>query len=402
MGSIKKRITQLLRKHHYWREIGFDELSELYIGAMFRSLSLSIIGVFIPLYLLRLGYPVLDIVVLFAWYYVFLVPLAPVTAKLILLIGPKHTILVSHVFQIATLGLFMTLSLFHWPLLVLAAVWAIANSLYYIAYHVDFSKIKHTEHGGKELGLASILENIGYAAGPVVGGILATFFGAQFAFLVATVILFIGIVPLMSTAEQVTLHRPLNFRLFTLRRMFRDSFVFSWLCVENLVSTFFWPLYISLFLVTGLAYAELGAISTAGFLASLIMARLIGQLTDRHKGRQLLQGSVLGMSATFLVRPFLQSIGIAGFVNLIYQSATMGMNLPFYKGLYDHADEYGEHRVEYFTILEVVNAFLRALVCWAAVLLLGHYNTQLVLMLTFVLAAIACCAGIAERFEALD
>jgi MFS family permease len=300
------------------------------------------------------------------------------------------------------LGLFLTLGQFHWPLMLLGSLWGFSNSLYYMALHVDFSKIKHTEHGGREIGLAQSLERIGYGVGPVVGGILATFFGPQYSFLVAALVLFLGILPLLSTSEQVTLHRSLDFTKFKFRNMVRSSVVVTGVCIEDLVNSFYWPLFISLFALGGFAYAELGAISTVGFLASIVMARVLGQLTDRHKGRQLLQVSTLGISATYLIRPFLHMSGIAGLVNAIYQMLSVGVSLPFYKGQYDDADKYGENRVEYFMIVEVVACIVRSLICWTIVLLLAYLGSYVGLSLTFALAAVGGLAVLVERYRALD
>ncbi len=42
---LKKIVYSLLRHRHFWREVGFDELSELYVSMMFRGLSISLPGI---------------------------------------------------------------------------------------------------------------------------------------------------------------------------------------------------------------------------------------------------------------------------------------------------------------------------------------------------------------------
>lgn len=403
MDRLKNYISGVLRRHHYWRAIGYDELSELYIGMMFRSFALSIIGIFIPLYLLNLGYPVTDIALVFAWHFTFRIGGDYVAGRTIAAIGPKHTIFLSYIVQIITLAMFLTLPQFGWPLWLLGGIWGFSNSLFWLAYHVDFSKIKHTEHGGKEQGMVTIVERVGYALGPVVGGVLATFFGPQFAFVVSTVILFLGLIPLMSTAEPVRTHRKLDFSPFTIKKLWPDLVTFSTISVDDLTSVFYWPLFLSLFVLGGLAYAELGIISTVSMLVSILSAKIIGQLTDRHHGRPLFQAGLLGVSVVQLIRPFISTARYALGSSILYELFVVSRNLPLYKGVYDNADQWAGHRIEYITLLEIGSGVVRAVTCWVIVLLLERMNVHLALSLPFIFTAAVCCVGVVtERFRALD
>lgn len=403
MERLKNYIIRVLKRHHYWREIGYDELSELYISMMFRSFALSIIGIFIPLYLLNLGYPVIEIAMIFAWHFTFRIGGDYVAGRTIAAIGPKHTIFISYIIQIVMLGMFLTLPQFHWPLWLLGGVWGFSNSLFWLAYHVDFSKIKHTEHGGKEQGMITIVDRIGYTAGPVIGGVLATFFGPQFAFLVSTIILFLGLLPLMSTAEPVRTHRKLDFSPFTFKKIWPDFGTFAATCVNDLSSTFYWPLFMSLFVLGGFVYVELGLIATVGTLVSIGAARVIGQMTDRHHGRALFQTGQLGMSAIQLIRPFINTVRYALGLGVLYELLAVARNLPFFKGLYDDADQWPGHRTEFILLLELGASVIRAALCWMTVLFLEYMNVHLALSLPFLIAAAACGIGVlTERFRALD
>jgi MFS family permease len=161
-------IGKLLRHRHFWRHATFDELSEIYISSFFRTLAISLTGVFISIFLYDTGYSLAAILVFYIAYFTtrtFLhIPVAYVVAR----IGPKHTILWSFVFQIMLSLSLLTLPEAQWPLWLVATLWAAANNLYFTAYHVDFSKIKHSDHGGKEMGIANIVQHIGGAIGPIV------------------------------------------------------------------------------------------------------------------------------------------------------------------------------------------------------------------------------------------
>lgn len=403
MERFKIFIIRLLRRHHPWREIGYDELSELYIGMMFRGFAMSIIGIFIPLYLLGLGYPVISIVGILAWHFSTQIVSNYIAARTIASIGPKHTILLSYVVHILVLGMFLTLPLIGWPIWVLGAMWGAANSFFWVAYHVDFSKIKHTENGGKELGTISMLQRFGYALGPLIGGILASFWGAPFAFIVATILLFVGLIPLLSTGEPTRIHRKLHFRDVLKRGIWRDSVSVTGVCVEDMATTYFWPLFISLFVLGGPEYAELGLISTISTLVSIGAARVIGQQTDRNRGRALLQTGLLGSAGVQMLRPFITSLKHALGLNILSEIFAVSYSLPFYKGLYDDADQWRHHRIEFVTVNETVAAIVRSSICWFVVLCLNSVNVTIALSIPFVFAALAACVVVlVERFKALD
>ena len=145
---IQKLIHKILEPRHFWRTVGFDELSELYTSQLLRSLAISTIGVFTPIYLYKLGYSLSSMYDFFS---------AFVVAR----IGPKHTMLLSSIIHVIYLSLILTIGDLHYPIMVPAMVGSLAYSLHLLAVQVNFSKIKHVDHGGKELGYMVVVERLG-------------------------------------------------------------------------------------------------------------------------------------------------------------------------------------------------------------------------------------------------
>jgi hypothetical protein len=80
----------------------------------------------------------------------------------------KTFLAVSYVLQIIALGMFMGLGSGAFPLWLVALFWGAAGSLFFTAFHVDFSKVKHAEHGGKEVGFMMIMQRVGGLLGPLL------------------------------------------------------------------------------------------------------------------------------------------------------------------------------------------------------------------------------------------
>jgi MFS family permease len=402
---IKQVIHRLLRHRHFWREIGFDELSEIYVTQMFRSLSISLTGIFVPLYMLKLGYVMVDVIVLVIWYFVARALIFDLfSGWLVARTGPKHTIIYGYLLLIVSTALFLTLPHVHWPLWLVGGIWGGTSSLFCIPFDVDFSKVKHKIHGGKELGYVNVMDKFGGVIGPLVGGIVATVFGGQYIFLVAMALLVIGGLPLLKTREQIPLNQSLNLRSLDIRRMRRDLLSFIPYGIELTITGTLWPLYLGLFvLVSGGAYAKLGVLASVSVIASMATAFAIGKLIDRHHGRQLLRFGATINALLHLFRPFVTTYPIALLVNIVNEGATIAYHMPYTKGMYDVVDDMPDHRIAYFVVMELTDSITKGLAWIALALLTTVFSDHTVIVIGFIFGgALSSLLIMTEKFVALN
>lgn len=400
---LKQIVSKFLKHRHFWRDVGFDELSELYISVMFRSLSISITGLFVPVYLLQLHYSITQILMVVAWYFTFRSVFADVvSAYTIARIGPKHTMLLGYLFLITSTGLFLTLPTAFWPLWLVGGIWGMSASFFFIPFHVDFSKVKHRKHGGKELGFISIVERVGNAMGPLIGGLVATLFGGQYIFLAAIILLTVGLVPLFRTAEPVRLKQHLDFKGFKIDNLKRDFVSVVGIGIENTLTMYIWPLFLGLFVLTGTSvYVKLGAISSISFIVSICSAQAIGRLIDRRQGRSLLRLSATANTVVHLLRPFVSNLPLALGINMANEAVTSGYRMPYYKGLYDAADDLPGYRIVYISSIEWIASIAKATTYWLLIILSLLLPARSVMSIGFLVAAAASCVIMLERFGAL-
>ena len=105
---LKKILSHILEPRHFWRDVGFSELNELYASNLLRRLSISILLIFVPIYLYKHGYQVAVIFSLFGMLFVAKVLCDFLAGYTVARYGPKHTMIVAAVFQVVSSGLFMT------------------------------------------------------------------------------------------------------------------------------------------------------------------------------------------------------------------------------------------------------------------------------------------------------
>lgn len=398
---IKKIIYRLLERRHYWRYIDFSEMAELYTSMLLRTLGLSLIGIFIPIYLYKNGYQIDEIilffVVMFAVRLIYSVPVGWLVGK----IGPKHVMLLSTLMQIASLLQLLTLVEYGWPLWTIAVTWSAALSMFFIAYHVDFSKVMHIDHGGKELGYMTIIDRAGNILGPLVGGVIATVFGAQYTIAGAIVILTLAVVPLFLSAEPTKVNQSITFRHLNYRRLIYDFSSWSGSAVESMASQLLWPLFVAATIFTVNVYASIGLVTSIGMVAAMFAAHGIGKLIDKRKGGILLKWSTIASVCAQLLRPFVTGFGGVALMNSVTDFTASGYRLPHAKGFYDRADSLPGYRIAYIVMMENAGDIVRVimlLALWGVALTWGGV---VALKVGFIVAGCLTLLVLTQRFPAL-
>lgn len=399
---VEKVIKKIFKKRHFWRTVSFDELSELYASEFLRNLSMSVIGIFVPIYLYKLGY---NLQAIFAMQVIWAASrpiFSYLAAKSVAIFGPKHSMALGTVVQILYLSVLISLENTHWPLAFLAVLGSFSYALYNIAIQVDFSKVKHTEHGGKELSFITICERVGSALGPLVGGLIASFINPQATIFIAMLIMTFSLMPLFLSAEPTRVNQKIVLKGFPWRRHKWDFISASFFGVENVVSIVVWPLFIALTVFITNTYASIGLLVSVSTATALLAIYFIGRLIDNHRGGLLLKVGALANAIVHLVRPFVTGPLQAIFVSFVNEPMTASYRMPYTKGLYDAADSVVGYRIVYITLIDTFRMF-GLLVFWLFAYIASFFvsNEVAVLQAAFFVGAIASLGILTQRFPAL-
>lgn len=399
---LQKLIHRLLEHRHPWRDMGFSELSELYTSMMFRSLALSLVGIFIPIFLYKEGVALSSIFLFFATLYGIRMFWDVLCGFIVARLGPKHSMALSYIPHAIALSMLATFGSINWPLWTIATLLAISTGLFFVSYNVDFSKIKHSKHGGKEIGFMLIMEKFGSMLGPITGGLIALTVGVKYSFAAAGVFFIVGMIPLFMTKEPVKTRQVINFADFPINKIKRDLISYGMLAVENNVCVVIWPLSVAIFILTGNVYFKVGLLASIGVVVSIISARTIGKLIDDRQGRTLLRYSLVVNTVVHLIRPVVQTFSQVFYLNLVNEFVTPGYRMPWTKGWYDKTDDFPGHRIVYVSVMESSNSILRAAFYTILAFLTLSLSDKNVFVVAFILGAIASWLISLERFPALN
>lgn len=398
---LEKLIHAISGNRHRFRHMTFDELSELYTSMMLRSLAMSMAGIFIPIYLYQHHYEIWQI---FLFYLIALIAqlicVFPI-AKLIGRIGPKHTILLSYFFQIANMFGLIFIDKLH-PAIVIPIVFGIANVLFFSAFHTDFSKVKHSAHGGSEIGWLYIMERVGAVLGPLVGGLVAYLFAPEYTFAVSIFLLLIASLPLFMTNEPVRLHQKLDFKKLKLKDIKSDLLSYGFFSVEVPVSVVVWPLFAGVIVFKDNPYIQLGSILSISVVLSIVLARMIGKTVDNKQGRRLLRLNASLNALLHAFRAFTNGYPMALAINIVNEGVTAGYRMPYMKGMYDAADDHPGSRIVYIAVMEATSMSFRIIFFTFAMILAYFMSGRGLFTVLFLVGTLVSLLIMLERFPALN
>jgi MFS family permease len=320
-----------MQNHHLFLHfLKNRELDELYASMTIRAFAMGMIGIFVPIYLLKLDYSLGSVFFFYAVAYtfnaLFIIPAAAFSANY----GFKHSIFISIPFLIALYILLYTLEASHWPLSLLAAAFGINRAFFWMGYHIDFSKFSDKENRWSEVGFARVLFFGSHFLGPLVGGVFLTIFGFKALYVLVIILLCMSVTPLFLSKDT---HEPVYFsvdKIFTYSRV-REGLAFIGRGIETGVSLVIWPIFI-FFSILG-SFTALGLVSTLSLFFSVVSAALIGIFSNIKKGLALKVGalvtSFIWVLKTFVTTP-LQVYVIDSFHGIVRAFVTVPLDALSY------------------------------------------------------------------------
>lgn len=401
---IQSLIHLLLKRRHFWRYASFDEVAELYASRVMRLLAQFMINMFVSIYLYQLGYSLLFITGYFAISFVFRAFMVYPVARFVAKFGPKHAILLGNLLYIPALIIFPFVPQLHVSAIIVFAIFqSLSMVTFDLGYMVDFSKVKHVDHAGKEIGYMQILERLTASLSPLIGGVLAFLVAPQATMWVAAALFAIASVPLFKTKEQVRLNQKLEFKRFPWRDAWRTIRAETAVGYDIVASNFIWILFITVIVFNSTGndiYLTVGAFASITVVTSLFSAYAFGRIIDWRHGGDLLRIASIANAMTHAFRAFVNAPAGVAAVNIANEIATTGFSMAYLRGIFDTADRAIGHRIVYLMFVSIamnIGALLACIVFGA--LLIICPTPALAFQLFFISAAIFIPVAMTARFR---
>ncbi|MFH1506471.1 MAG: MFS transporter [archaeon] len=368
------------------------ELSEVYVSYAIRALAFSMIGLFIPVFLLQMGYPLTEVFLFFFFTELFGIPFAFLSAKLAEHIGFKHTILLSVPVQILFFFLLFALNKSFISLWFVALIYGFAAMLFWMPFHFEFATNSDRKNRGMEFGILQSLSLTVVVIGPLTGAFIISKFSFNALFVIVSILLFLSTFPLFLSKDK---KRPfkINFKKYFSKYRREANVFFSEGIMDN-AHLILWPTFVFLILQ---GIFSLGIIGSLGGLFTAFVPVIIGRVADEMpKGKMMRLGAWFNAPVSIL-RGFFTPFGwlatwtaLSGLTMAIFQ-------VPFLSRFYNKAArrKYEQYIVFREFYLRLGRAFL---FCVLIILLFFGVHWLYVFVIGFFMAAVAItiCSKYAE------
>jgi DHA1 family inner membrane transport protein len=285
-----------------------DKYNDLVISNTLRTFALSLISLFLPIFLLRQGFDVMEVVI----FEIFLLT-GSIFSHFHMLKMTKYGLkrmmiisyLISIVFYIILYNTQTLLPFFgKFGYLVIIAVTNIAfASMFWTAFHLYFIKSTKAKETGSKYGfLLSIPVVLGIVS-PFVGSLLITYAGFNMTFLVAIILVSIGGVALLFSKEIKFESKPHVKKMFGFDRHMNMMFFFEG---ANIAATsFLWPIIL---FVLGIQILSMGFLYLFSNLLFALTSFYSGKISDMHGNRKIMSIGSLGHGLSLVLRAVSRTI----------------------------------------------------------------------------------------------
>ncbi|MCD6477976.1 MAG: MFS transporter [Candidatus Aenigmarchaeota archaeon] len=278
------------------RKIGLNkEIKEIYLNRFLQSFSLGLIGIFVPIHLMRIGYSLNQAITYLIMIYLGMMIFVPLASKISSIIGIKHTISITFPIWILYFYLLFSLKFPDSDYLLIGMLYGLANVIYWVPLNTDFSSNVEKIRIGEEFGIMRIIPFLTNMISPLVGAFIITYMGFDNLIIVVCLLLLISLVPLFLTKDY-------KFKFgYDWKKMFnKKHFVFLGdFIMKGIIfgSNVLWPIYV--FISFGSrGVINVGLAASFGAIGSIIFTFFVGSLCDRYDKVKLLK---MGGLANFVV-----------------------------------------------------------------------------------------------------
>jgi len=280
------------------------QVKELFASTILVNLALSMVMIFEPIYLYKIGYSLQKIMLFYFITYIIYFLIMPLGGKFARKKGYELGMLLGTIlFSLFYIGLFF---IEQYPFLfyLVPFILALQKTFYWPAYHADFARFSDDSEEGREIGGLTMAVSLVYIIGPALAGfiIIQWGFGALFTF--ATIIFLASNIPTLITKEEFAIkdfsYKDAYLRLISKKN--RKSFVAYLGFGEELIVLVVWPVFISI-IITDIF--DLGLIITLATLITSIITLYIGKITDSRNKKSILSLGASFYSLAWFIRIFI-------------------------------------------------------------------------------------------------
>lgn len=324
-------------------------LAVLYAASTLRAFAFSFINIFLPLFLLKSGYSIENILIFYFIQFAAAGVASIMAAKSLEESGIRLTVGTSSAFLIVFYLLLFYIDIHSIPIYVLAIFAGFGEAFYIVPINVYFSITADKKHEGEEVGLLFEIPFIATILGPIIGGAIVHLIGFDALFFFASLIMLTSIIPLFWAKEIQRKHKfkmpekvSVNETLGILSAGARDTGVFV-----------FWPLFLFLLVKQ---FVAVGIVESFSIFSAAVVTLLIGKLSDNYGEKKVLEWGSIANAVSWPLRVMFTTLSQLIFVALYIGVSALSLLVPMQSIIYKNARK---NPIQYFIFEQFMRAFGR-------------------------------------------
>jgi MFS family permease len=347
----------------------------VYLLHSIKSLAGSLIGVFIPIYFLKLGFSLNQIFVFWLIYSFCLFIFNILAAYLSKKYGFRPIIMVSMFLQFLFLYLLHILKFHTIPLSALAICSGLQSAFYWLPINFLFTTQASQKEMGGDTSKFFALPKILSLPVPLVSSIIIVLLGFDSLFILSGIVYLISFYPLFKLPE---LNNNFSFDFSRYKLLFKNYRRYFWAeFLENIheeAEAIILPIVI---FITIKSVISIGVVNTLTPIGGILFTFLVGKLSDNQNKQKLMRLGAFIMILCWLVRFIFPNAMIFYIVSIIVGFVEALVLIPFSSIIYSYAKK--ENPVEFLLFRESAVALSRVFVYLSAIILADRIISSFIL-----------------------
>jgi len=331
------------------KKVFSKDVNKLHLMNSIQGLGWSMVGIFIPIYLLALEFSLSEVFT----FYLIQNTVILLTSFLVVYLGRvisiKKILLLRFPFLFLFLFLLYRLPTNNFPIYPLAIIDGIQVMLYWMPLHILFSQFSGKEGMASSTGKLFAIPKLLSMFGPLIGGIITVTLGFKALFIVAATLFVLAYIPILLTK---TMPVEYNFNLKEGPQLCRKykKYFYSEICnnIGEEVEEVIWPIFVYLSLVSVLSVGYVGSLLA---ITSALFTLIIGRLADKKSKVKMIKASALLIFATWILRYFLNDEIALYALTVLAGMAFVVFSVPYYSIFYQISQK--EKTAVFFAFREV-------------------------------------------------
>lgn len=344
----------------------------------------SLIGIFVPLIILKSGGALWMIALFYLLYALVKLCINYPCMKIIQNKGATTGLTAGFMFGALQIIFILSYAHYHLPLFLVSAAcfMACTNAFTWNAQHYFISSIMDKQTKSSTIAAIEMYGQFLEILGPLAGGFIGAVFGATWLIAAAILCMLLATIPMRKMTHLQIINTSAGIGYNLRGAPLRDLVANYCFNIETSVGVMVWPMYLAVMLAS---YRAIGGIVAVAAAASIATTWLAGYQGDKGRDRAVLRQGVAISSVIDLLRIFAMSPFLITLTGAAYKSSLAYFQNSWTSTYYDHAQNKGP---QYIMSMEIA-CDLAYVSLWGVLLFLSlmFNNKHIFFNAAFVIAA---------------